>query len=348
MSWYGDWKPKPKVAEQARQAEKQLAKLERKGQRCQPIHKMDGLKIAHSVWGKAWCSHMEARAEYSNRLGRGRSYVRHGCVIDLSLSAGQIKALVSGSELYKVTITVKPVETPVWQQIVKDCTGQIASIIEVLQGKLSQSVMEVVSRPGQGLLPLPQQIKFDCSCPDYTELCKHVAATLYGIGARLDHAPELLFELRGVSPQDLIQTLADAPTDQTSPVDALQNADTDDLSALFGIDLTGMGDAPALPKPAKPSKSKAAAVPTQKVTVAKKKPASQSVQAAAPLSKAKPSPRPKTITAQALIKQGIPRHKIQAWLKAEILKPTEQRGVYLTTGRTQNSVKLYLSTSDQA
>ncbi len=340
MSWYGDWKPKPKVAEQARQAEKQRAKLERKGQICKPIHKIEGLKIARSVWGKAWCSHMEARAEYDNRLGRGRSYVRHGCVIDLNVSAGQIKALVSGSELYKVTITIKPVEAPVWQQIVKACTGQIATIIEVLQGKLSQSVMEVVSRPGEGLLPLPQQIQFDCSCPDYTELCKHVAATLYGVGARLDQSPELLFELRGVSPQDLIQTLAAAPAAEAAPTDALQNANADDLSALFGIDLGGMGDPKeSLPKPSKPSKAKTAAPAKKKTAAAKKKTVGKSTLSAGQ----KTSPGPKTITAQALIEQGIPRHKIQAWLKVVILKPTSQRGVYLKSGQIEIHIQSYLA-----
>ena len=202
MSAYDDgggWAPYVPVAERRRQAERMLASLKKKGRICQPVV-IDGRAIARTFWCKNWCEHLESYSDYASRLPRGRTYARNGSVIDLQIAAGKISALVAGSDIYKVDISVQPIEQGLWQAILDECAGKVASLVELLQGRLSSAVMDVVARPGTGLFPVPQQIRFHCSCPDAASMCKHVAASLYGVGARFDSEPELLFRLRGVDP----------------------------------------------------------------------------------------------------------------------------------------------------
>ena len=102
MSWsYGGYPPYVPVAKRRQQAEKKVQALKKKGHDINPIV-VEGRMIAKTFWGKAWCKHLESFSDYENRLPRGRTYVRNGSVIDLKLSAGQIKALVSGSSIYRV------------------------------------------------------------------------------------------------------------------------------------------------------------------------------------------------------------------------------------------------------
>ena len=82
--------------------------------------------------------------------------------------------------------------------------GTINSLVELLQGRLSKGVMDRICREGDGLFPAPREIRMSCSCPDWADMCKHVAAVLYGVGARLDESPALLFKLRGVDRDDLL------------------------------------------------------------------------------------------------------------------------------------------------
>jgi uncharacterized Zn finger protein len=238
MSFFGGgWPPYVTVAERREKALSQLEKL-KKGRRMVSPVTVEGRLIARTFWGKQWCDALEACSDEANRLERGRSYVRNGAVLDLQITAGHITALVSGSTLYKVRIEVSELETNHWQSLVQACAGQVASCLELLQGRLSNAVMERVTHPGSGLLPLPQQMIFQCSCDDWAFLCKHVAAVLYGIGARLDSQPELLFLLRQVDPQELIQASQLLPLleQQTAPGQH-QLLESADLSALFGIDL---------------------------------------------------------------------------------------------------------------
>jgi uncharacterized Zn finger protein len=162
--------------------------------------------------------------------------VRNGSVIDLQLEAGRVGSLVSGSDIYEVDIEIKPLAKKRWTDIKRQCAGQIGSLVELLQGSISKGVMEIVTRTGQGLFPSPREISLSCSCPDWATMCKHVAATLYGVGARLDHAPELLFTLRGVDATDMVETAID----QSPPVKAPRNGrvlDFEELSSVFGIDI---------------------------------------------------------------------------------------------------------------
>lgn len=219
------------VDQKRKKAEKLVEKLRTKGRQLKPVAAFNG-KMATTFWGKSWCSNLEAYADYENRLGRGRSYVRSGCVCHLGIDNGMVEALVSGSELYTLTARVKPLAQERWRNVCAKCAGQVGSLLELLQGKISRQVMEIVCDPVAGIFPSPSEITFDCSCPDWASMCKHVAATLYGIGRRLDTDPELLFVLRGVSAADLIPATLDFT--QNSQSDSLQS---DDLGALFGIDL---------------------------------------------------------------------------------------------------------------
>src|SRR6185295_210792 len=165
---------------------------------------IDGRKIARTFWGEAWCDNLEQYSDFSNRLPRGRTYVRNGSVFDLQIAPGRVAALVSGSDLYDVQMTVTPLPRARWSAICRDCSGAIDSLVELLQGHFSTGVMTRLCDQKTGLFPSPKEIRFTCSCPDWASMCKHVAAVLYGIGARLDHQPELLFTLRKVDQQDLI------------------------------------------------------------------------------------------------------------------------------------------------
>jgi uncharacterized Zn finger protein len=218
-----------------------VEKMKKKGQVISPVENV-GRTIANTFWGKAWCDNLEAYSDFENRLPRGRTYVRNGSVIDLQLREGQVEALVSGSDLYSVKINIHPLKTDIWKAIKKECAGKIASLVDLLSGRLSGPVMEIVTKKQTGLFPMPQEMSFSCSCPDWASMCKHVAAVLYGVGARLDHKPELLFGLRGVDHGDLIYARAQIKTAASDGVKEKMIAE-DQLSEIFGIDIdTGAKD----------------------------------------------------------------------------------------------------------
>ena len=236
MSRYG-WRPYVPVARRRARAHKEMAKLSKKGLEVQPVE-IEGRKIARTFWGEAWCDHLESFSDYENRLPRGRTYVRNGSVCHLNVAKGEVRALVSGSELYNVTIAIKTLGKKKWAGVRERCAGQIGSLLELLQGKLSKSVMEVVTDRAQGLFPLPGEIDLKCSCPDWAVMCKHVAAVLYGVGARLDHQPELLFLLRGVDHDELIRAEVGVAT-AAAPADGDRKRIADDeLTDIFGIEMS--------------------------------------------------------------------------------------------------------------
>ena len=209
-----------------------MNKLRKQGKDIQPIE-IEGRAIARSFWGKRWCEHLESFSDYANRLPRGRTYVRNGSVCHLAIHTGRIDAIVSGSELYDVTIRIDKLKAAVWKSVKSRCSGQIGSMLELLQGKLSRQVMSVVTDRERGLFPKPGEIRFDCTCPDWASMCKHVASVLYGVGSRLDDRPESLFLLRGVDTEELIATEMTLPGEATTD-DVLAD---DALAGIFGIDL---------------------------------------------------------------------------------------------------------------
>ncbi|MBE7460840.1 MAG: hypothetical protein HS112_09965 [Zoogloeaceae bacterium] len=200
---YSGWKPYVSVAERRKKAERAAAKAKKSGQALSPVAAGRGA-IARTFWGKAWCDNLERYSDFENRLPRGRTYVRNGSVIDLRIAAGKVSAQVMGSSLYKVTVNITALPRKQWQALGAECADSIESLVELLQGRLSQGVMARICHPQKGLFPSPKEIAFDCSCPDWAAMCKHVAAVFYGIGARLDEQPELLFTLRRVDAKDLV------------------------------------------------------------------------------------------------------------------------------------------------
>jgi uncharacterized Zn finger protein len=235
MSYYG-FRPYVPVAKRRAIAARELEKLKKKGRTISPVV-IEGRTIVRTFWGNAWCENLERYSDYENRLPRGRTYVRNGSVLDLQIERGQIRAMVSGSELYSIEIKIDTISKSGWAAICRDCLGSVGSLVELLQGKLSKNVMERVCREGDGLFPSPREIKMKCSCPDWADMCKHTSAVLYGVGARLDAEPDVLFALRGVDRSELIAGAGtNLPMTQTQ-VAAERVLAQDDVAALFGIDM---------------------------------------------------------------------------------------------------------------
>jgi uncharacterized Zn finger protein len=268
MAWHGggfEFADYVSVAERRARARKAAEKLARKrGRALAPVGPLEGRgnKLARTFWGKSWCENLESYSDYASRLPRGRSYARHGAVIDLQVAKGKIDALVSGTAIYEIAVTIRSLEVGLWKEIAAACTGKIDSLVDLLHGRLSKEVMAVVARKERGLFPKPAQISFACSCPDWAGMCKHVAAVLYAIGVRLDEQPELLFALRGVDHADLISGAAeDVPRLAARAPRGRKVIESADLSALFGIEVeaaTGaqVPTAPTAPRAPKPARAR--------------------------------------------------------------------------------------------
>jgi uncharacterized Zn finger protein len=208
MSWGYDYYSKPSVSEQRRKAEKQLAKLRKKDPEIQPVV-IEGTKIAKTWWGVSWCKNLERYADYENRIGRGRSYVKNGFVLDLRITEGLISAQVSGSSIYKIIVKIDKLSDKKWEKVAEQCAKRIDSIAALVEGKFPEAFGEIFMKQGDGLFPSPKEIHMDCSCPDWATMCKHISAALYGVGAKLDADPLLFFVLRGIDPSELIKKSVD-------------------------------------------------------------------------------------------------------------------------------------------
>ncbi len=242
------------VAEKRAKAAKKLKQLMKKMPDIKPVI-IAGNTLARTWWGKSWNKNLERYADYDNRIGRGRSYVRHGAVLDLKIFPGKVSALVLGSASrpYEVGIKIKTISPDSWNAIKKQCEGQLQSLHDLLAGKFSKALGEIFFTEDHGLFPDPKAISFACSCPDWASMCKHVAATLYGIGARFDEDPALFFKLRGVDTGDLVARAVKGKTSEllakTKNVSARVIADAD-LSDIFGIEMDSKPDFAVLKKAA--------------------------------------------------------------------------------------------------
>ncbi len=234
--FYGGFRPYVSAAERRKRAARHAAKLAKKGRAVKPV-RIEGRTIAHSFWGKAWCDNLESYSDYANRMPRGRTYARNGSIVDLQIGPGRVTAIVSGSEIYEIEIEIDRLDQKLWKRIVSECTGRIGSMVELLQGRFSDEVMEILARPKTGLFPSPKQIRLSCSCPDWAEMCKHVAATLYGVGARLDAEPEIFFALRQVDQAALIGEAATAKRLRARKPVGKRTLAANDIEGVFGIEL---------------------------------------------------------------------------------------------------------------
>ncbi len=306
------WRPYVPVAKRQNEARKMVAKAKKSEKKMNPVI-IEGRTIAKSFWGKAWCDNLEAYSDFSNRLPRGRSYARNGSIVDLFIEPGRVRAQVMGSYLYTIEIAITPATKERWTRLVKECTGTISSLVELLQGKFSKTVMERICHPQSGLFPTPKEITLNCSCPDWATMCKHVAAALYGVGARLDSSPELLFILRHVDPSDLIAEASQTSIGAQSSPDKERLLDSDGLADLFGIE---MAVASPLEKSGKKTKKASATKPSSslkdaKMSVSDKEPVKKRTSGNAatrkPSAKEKPSsPRrsEKPVVAKDKVKSG--------------------------------------------
>lgn len=236
--WEDGYYSQPTTSELKRKSETSRASAEKKGKRLEPVV-IQGRKIAKSWWGRAWCDNLERYADYESRLGRGKRYVKTGAVIDLSITKGRIQAKVQGSRKtpYKVEIYISPLSEERCQEILQKCGKQVETLEKLLAGDFPEELKELFTRQG-GLFPSSREISFSCSCPDWALMCKHVAAVLYGIGARLDENPSLFFELRGIEMGRFIDVAIANRVERM-----LKNAgrtsgrtmDEGDIRGLFGI-----------------------------------------------------------------------------------------------------------------
>ena len=302
---YGRYAPYVSVAERRKKAEKAVVKAKKTGAELSPVEPISGA-IAKTFWGKAWCNNLEQYSDYANRLPRGRTYVRNGSVIDLKITAGEVRAQVMGSSLYTVDVTVTAVPGKQWQAIGAGCAGSIDSLVELLQGKLSKGVMEHICKPGTGLFPAPREIKFKCSCPDRASMCKHVAAVLYGVGARLDQQPEMLFSLRRVDAKDLVaQAGAGLPKAKKGPTSSKVLEDSA-LADVFGIEMAEVA------VPTKPAARRSTATATHATNATK---TTRKIPAKKPV-KAKPPAKTPTVTRTSTSKTAVTSAKVGVALKS--------------------------------
>ena len=290
MSYWGHYPRYVSVAEKRAKADRKLKQLKKKNPGINPIM-IEGSAIARTWWGKSWNLNLERYADYSNRIGRGRSYVRHGAVLDLQLNSGKVESLVQGSRAkpYSVCIKIKAVNKKIWQEIKAVCGGKLDSLQGLLAGKFPKALGDIFMAQGKGLFPSPKEIEFSCSCPDWAYMCKHVAATLYGIGARLDEDPGLFFKLRKVKMKDLVtgavkdsaRKLLEKAERKTGRVIA-----DADLADVFGIDMEG---------PVDPDKKKAKGAKKTTRTKKPSKDAAKKIKTRSAVGK----PRKKTMTGKA-------------------------------------------------
>ena len=285
------------VAEKRAKAAQKLKQLRKKMPAIQPVI-IAGRALAHTWWGKSWNLNLERYADYSNRIGRGRSYVRHGAVLDLQISPAQVKSLVQGSRSkpYSVAIQIKGIPKKIWQNMKAACAGKLDSLPELLDGSFPKDLNDIFMAQGRGLFPSPKEIQFDCSCPDWAYMCKHVAATLYGIGARLDDDPSLFFKLRKVKIDDLVQQAVKVQSykllKRAEKASAPKIAEAD-LSQMFSIDMEETVEFDLKKPPSKKAAAKKVsrnAAKRTKIKVTKRKPRAKTL----PKKKQSPTVSPKS------------------------------------------------------
>ncbi|MDD3365277.1 MAG: SWIM zinc finger family protein [Syntrophomonas sp.] len=232
-------------AERAKMAQNTIEQLKKTGKAELTPVIITGYQLARTWWGKAWNDNLKRYSDYSSRMGRGSSYVRNGAVLDLKIEQGIIKALVQGSvrKPYEVQITIRPLLPEVWEKIRIACEGKIESLQELIVGKFPPGLSELFTAQGSGIFPTPKEITFKCSCPDKAVMCKHVAAVLYGIGARLDEDPTLFFTLRAVDIHNLISKAIQSKTQTMLSKSGAKSrrilADAD-IAAMFGVEVETM------------------------------------------------------------------------------------------------------------
>ncbi len=238
MGYYG-FPRYESVAEKKAKASRSLAKMKKKNPDIEPVI-IEGRTLVKSWWGKSWNINLESYADYSNRIERGKRYVRNNAVLDLKISKGKVAAKVQGSRVkpYDVEITIDALDNKKWEQVTELCNHRIDSLEQLIEGKFPKELEILFTDKKYGMFPSPKEIHFACSCPDWAYMCKHVAATLYGIGARLDNDPMLFFALRDIDGQMLIRKSMERKLEsmlKNASKKSKREIAAKDISDIFGL-----------------------------------------------------------------------------------------------------------------
>ena len=229
------------AAEKKQKAAKGLDKLKKKNPDIEPVI-IEGRTLAKSWWGKAWNTNLESYADYHSRIERGRSYVRNHTVLDLKITKGRVVAIVQGSRAkpYDVVINIDTLSDEKWEQVTALCNHRIDSLEQLIEGKFPAGLDVLFTDRKYGLFPSPKEIHFDCSCPDWASMCKHVAAVLYGVGARLDKDPTLFFAIRNVDSHALLKKSMALKLESmltNASKKSMRAIPEEDISDLFGLQI---------------------------------------------------------------------------------------------------------------
>jgi len=165
--------------------------------------------FGESWWAKRWISVLES-FDIGARMGRGRNYARSGQVLSIDSEKGAVKAKVQGSRPtpYRVAVEIKSISYANWEKLVKALSHQAIFVAKLLAGEMPQDIEKVFQAAGLSLFPdKSKDLKTECSCPDWSNPCKHIAAVYYLLGEEFDRDPFLIFKLRGLQREELIQRL---------------------------------------------------------------------------------------------------------------------------------------------
>ena len=236
---YGRFPKYESAAEKKEKANSSLTKLKKKNPDIEPVI-LEGRALAKNWWGKTWNLNLESYADYENRINRGKSYVRNNMVLDLKITKGKVKAKVQGSRKkpYDVEISIDILNKEKWERVTALCNNSIESLEQLVEGKFPKELDVLFKEKEYGLFPAPKEIHFDCSCPDWASMCKHVAAVLYGIGSRLDSNPMLFFELRDIDSQELVRKSVEKKLEnmlKNAGKKSKREIELKDITDIFGL-----------------------------------------------------------------------------------------------------------------
>lgn len=239
MSWFYDYYDAPSVSELIRMAQENLSKNNRYSPVILNNSSRFSKNICNSWWGNAWCKNLERYADCNNRIDRGKSYLKNNMVIDLKINGGEIYAKVQGSRKtpYTVKITIDPIDEKKRLRIEEQATGKIQNLEALINGTFPEELKDIFFQ-NDGLFPSLKEIHFNCSCPDFARMCKHVSAALFGVGIRLDKNPIYFFQMRGINIDDFVNKAVFGKVNKM-----LENTDVittriiqeSDITKLFGI-----------------------------------------------------------------------------------------------------------------
>ena len=179
--------------------------------------------FGESWWAKRWISVLES-FNIGARLGRGRSYARNGQVLSVDIESGEVKSKVQGSSPmpYSITIGVKTLTIKEWEKVAQVLSEQAIFSAKLLAGEMPEDIEVIFAKAGVSLFPEKlKDLTTECSCPDWSNPCKHIAAVYYLLGEEFDRDPFLLFRLRGMDREDLVKKLGQhetSPTTSDQPV----------------------------------------------------------------------------------------------------------------------------------